>query len=162
MKRHASDFQLPASSDLISSSVIAAGTFWLTTATGVYDERIKSYLHVFTAVLSAVLFLLARSYAEQRQSGKVITALSGLSFGVYLVHPLAIAFWRLVWPAWLPALDTIPGLCLTYLLSLLGSLLGIWAVASLRPLCWVFTGQRFDEACRTCNLFALLGRKERT
>ena len=32
-----------------SFAVIAAGTFWLTSRTGVYDERIKSYLHLFTA-----------------------------------------------------------------------------------------------------------------
>ena len=36
-----------------SFAVIAAGTFWLTSRTGVYDERIKSYLHLFTAVLAA-------------------------------------------------------------------------------------------------------------
>ena len=30
-----------------SFAVIAAGTFWLTSRTGVYDERIKSYLHLF-------------------------------------------------------------------------------------------------------------------
>ena len=147
---------------LATTALISAGTLWLTGSTGAYDERMKSYVHIFTAVLSTALFLLVRADTEHRSSGRLLTALSSLSFGVYLVHPLAIAFWRLVWPAWLPALDTIPGLCLTYLLSLLGSLLGIWAVASLRPLCWVFTGQRFDEACRTCNLFTLLGRKERT
>ena len=39
-----------------SFAVIAAGTFWLTSRTGVYDERIKSYLHLFTAVLAAALF----------------------------------------------------------------------------------------------------------
>ena len=49
-----------------SFAVIAAGTFWLTSRTGVYDERIKSYLHLFTAVLAAALFLLARSYGEGR------------------------------------------------------------------------------------------------
>ena len=148
-------------SALASFAVIAAGTFWLTTATGVYDERIKSYLHVFAAVLSAALFLLARSYAEQRQSGKVITALSGLSFGVYLVHPLAIAFWQKVWTRCLtPAVDTIPLQLGYYLAILLSSLAGIWVLTSIKPLCWVFTGQKFSTACRECNLFALSRRRE--
>lgn len=84
-----------------SFAVIAAGTFWLTSRTGVYDERIKSYLHLFTAVLAAALFLLARSYGEGRSSGRALTALSGLSFGVYLVHPMAIQFWQKAWTAWI-------------------------------------------------------------
>ena len=102
-----------------SFAVIAAGTFWLTSRTGVYDERIKSYLHLFTAVLAAALFLLARSYGEGRSSGRALTALSGLSFGVYLVHPMAIQFWQKAWTAWItPAVDTIP-LQLGYYLAIL-------------------------------------------
>ena len=51
---------------------------------------------LYIAVLAA-LFLLARSYGEGRSSGRALTALSGLSFGVYLVHPMAIQFWQKAW-----------------------------------------------------------------
>ena len=47
--------------------------------------------------IGAALFLLARSYGEGRSSGRALTALSGLSFGVYLVHPMAIQFWQKAW-----------------------------------------------------------------
>ena len=142
-----------------SFAVIAAGTFWLTSRTGVYDERIKSYLHLFTAVLAAALFLLARSYGEGRSSGRALTALSGLSFGVYLVHPMAIQFWQKAWTAWItPAVDTIPLQLGYYLAILLSCLAGVALLMSVKPLCWLFTGQSFSSACRECNLFALFRR----
>ena len=142
-----------------SFAVIAAGTFWLTSRTGVYDERIKSYLHLFTAVLAAALFLLARSYGEGRSSGRALTALSGLSFGVYLVHPMAIQFWQKAWTAWItPAVDTIPLQLGYYLAILLSCLVGVALLMSVKPLCWLFTGQSFSSACRECNLFALFRR----
>ena len=118
-----------------SFAVIAAGTFWLTSRTGVYDERIKSYLHLFTAVLAAALFLLARSYGEGRSSGRALTALSGLSFGVYLVHPMAIQFWQKAWTAWItPAVDTIPLQLGYYLAILLSCLVGVALLMSVKPL----------------------------
>ena len=90
-----------------------------------------------------------------------ITALSGLSFGIYLVHPLAIEFWQKVWTRFItPAVDTVPIQLGYYLAILLSSLAGIWVLTSIKPLCWVFTGQKFSTACRECNLFALLRRKE--
>ena len=142
-----------------SFAVIAAGTFWLTSRTGVYDERIKSYLHLFTAVLAAALFLLARSYGEGRSSGRALTALSGLSFGVYLVHPMAIQFWQKAWTAWItPAVDTIPLQLGYYLAILLSCLVGVALLMSVKPLCWLFTGQSFSSACRECTLFALFRR----
>ena len=145
---------------LASFAVIAGGTFWLSERTGVYDERIKSYVHIFTAVLSAALFLLVRSYGEGRRSGRALTALSGLSFGIYLVHPLAIQFWQKVWTTWItPAVDTIPIQIGYYLAILLTSLAGIALLMSVKPLCWLFTGQSFASACRECNLFALFRRR---
>ena len=131
----------------------------LASRTGVYDERIKSYLHLFTAVLAAALFLLARSYGEGRSSGRALTALSGLSFGVYLVHPMAIQFWQKAWTAWItPAVDTIPLQLGYYLAILLSCLVGVALLMSVKPLCWLFTGQSFSSACRKCNLFALFRR----
>ena len=145
----------------VSYAVIAVGTWRATLAAGAYSEVYKSYLHIFCAVLACALFQLARSYAEHRQSGRAITALSGLSFGIYLVHPLAIEFWQKVWTRFItPAVDTIPIQLGYYLAILLSSLAGIWVLTSIKPLCWVFTGQKFSTACRECNLFALLRRKE--
>ena len=142
-----------------SFAVIAAGTFWLTSRTGVYDERIKSYLHLFTAVLAAALFLLARSYGggpEQRAGPHrpvraVLRRLPGTPHG----HP--------VLAEGVDSLDHPRGghhpLQLGYYLAiLLSCLVGVALLMSVKPLCWLFTGQSFSSACRECNLFALFRR----
>ena len=144
---------------LADFALIAAGTAWISARTGAYDERIKSYLHLFAALLAAVLFLLARSYGEGRKSGRTLVCLSGLSFGVYLVHPLAIQFWQKFWTARItPAVDTIPLQIGYYLAILVSCLVGVFILSSIKPLCWPFTGQKFSAACRESNLFALLRR----
>lgn len=136
--------------------VIAGGTAWLSTATGTYDERFKSYLHLFAALLAALLFLLVRSYGQTRRSGPVLTGLSALSFGVYLIHPPAIRFWEKVWTHFMGSVTTIPLQLGFYLAILISCLLGAFVLSSIKPLCWLFTGQKFSAACRDCNLFALL------
>ena len=141
--------------------VIALGTWWATASTGAYDERFKSYLHLFTPVLSVCLFLLARSYCAGRSSGRGLTFLSGVSFGVYLAHPLAIEFWQKVWGRFFDGMvNSIPEQLVFYGAILLSCLAGVVVVASIKPLCWMFTGTRFGAACRECNLFFLLRRRQ--
>ena len=61
--------------------------------------------------------------------------------------------------AWItPAVDTIPLQLGYYLAILLSCLVGVALLMSVKPLCWLFTGQSFSSACRECNLFALFRR----
>ena len=122
-------------------------------------DFVGGYLGYFLLGARLARFLLARSYGEGRSSGRALTALSGLSFGVYLVHPMAIQFWQKAWTAWItPAVDTIPLQLGYYLAILLSCLVGVALLMSVKPLCWLFTGQSFSSACRECNLFALFRR----
>ena len=74
-------------------------------------------------------------------------------------HPMAIQFWQKAWTAWItPAVDTIPLQLGYYLAILLSCLVGVALLMSVKPLCWLFTGQSFSSACRECNLFALFRR----
>lgn len=155
--------KLPARSWLWGGSallfvIIAIGTAWLSTATGAYDERFKSYLHLFAALLAALLFLLVRSYGQNRRSGRVLTGLSALSFGIYLIHPPAIRFWEKAWTHFMGSVTTIPLQLGFYLAILASCMLGAFVLSSIKPLCWLFTGQNFSAACRDCNLFSLLQR----
>lgn len=137
-------------------AVITVGTWQLCRSTGAYDERFKSYVHLFAAALAVLLFLLARSYGEHRTSGRGITLLSGLSFGVYMAHPLVIYLWQLLWPLFFGGeADSLGEHILFYLLVLGCCLLGIFLAASIKPLCFLVTGQTFSAACRECNGFAL-------
>jgi len=141
--------------------VIAAGTAWATQTTGLYDERFKSYRNLFTALLACVLYLLFLSYGRERKSGRVLTMLSGLSFGVYLVHPLALTFWQRMWGRYVGVMvTTIPGQIILYAAVLLSCLIGVLILSSIKPLCFLCTGQRFQDACRESNLFALFQRSD--
>lgn len=136
--------------------VIALGTWWDYARTGVYDERFKNYLYLFTALFSTALFLLARSYWEGRDSNRALARCSALSFGVYLAHPLAIEFWEMVWKRLTGApADGLPQHLLFFAAVLVSCLLGVFVLSSVKPLCWLFTGQSFSAACRESNLFSL-------
>lgn len=137
--------------------IIAGGTWWLRRSTGAYDESFKSYLHVFTALLSGAVFLLARSYGEARRSGRLLTFCSGLSFGIYLAHPLAISFWERLWPGWMGSTFAGMGAHLLFFAAvLLSCFAGVLLAASLPGVCFLLTGQSFRTACRECNLPSLI------
>ncbi|MFQ7853961.1 MAG: acyltransferase [Flavonifractor plautii] len=141
-----------------SFAVIAAGTFWLTSRTGVYDERIKSYLHLFTAVLAAALFLLARSMGRAGAAGGPSPPCPGC--------PSASTWYTHGHPVLAEGVDGLdhprgghhPLQLGYYLAILLSCLVGVALLMSVKPLCWLFTGQSFSSACRECNLFALFRR----
>ncbi|MEG1858450.1 MAG: acyltransferase [Pseudoflavonifractor sp.] len=142
-------------------AVIALGTWWVTAATGTYDARFTDYLNSFTPLLAATIFLLAKSYLGQKQArGRLLPLLAGVSFGVYLVHPMAITLVRELWYAvFRNVVDTIPEQLALYAAIALASVLGTVLLASIKPLCYLFTGQKFSAACRESNLFALLRPK---
>jgi surface polysaccharide O-acyltransferase-like enzyme len=144
----------------VSFAIIALGTWWDAAATGAYNERFKSYLHLFTAVLAVALFLLARSYLQNRRPFRGLGFWAGISFGVYLAHPLAISLWQKLWTAWFGAVDQIWIQIGFYLAILFTCVVAVFVLASIKPLCWVFTGQSFSAACRDTNLFALVRKKD--
>ena len=135
-----------------SWAVIALGTWGVFLVTGVYGEQFATYRGVFTMVLSASLFLLFRDAFRGRRSGRAAVLLSACSFGVYLAHPMAIELLQKLLGGGL----TVPGQLAVWLLSLAGCILGVVLVSSVPGLCFLATGQRFRDACRESNVFALL------
>ena len=135
-----------------SWAVIALGTWGVFLVTGVYGEQFATYRGVFTMVLSASLFLLFRDAFRGRRSGRAAVLLSACSFGVYLAHPMAIELLQKLLGGGL----TVPGQLAVWLLSLAGCILGVVLVSSVPGLCFLATGQRFQDACRESNVFALL------
>lgn len=133
-------------------AVMSLGTWYFMTKTGVYGQHFLDYRGVFAMILAASLFLLARSYFGQgKGSGRILTLLSGCSFGVYLAHPFAIKAVELV----LGEAGGIPLQLTTWLLALGGSILGVVVCQSIKPLCYLVTGQKFSAACEESNLFAI-------
>lgn len=133
--------------------VISLGTAFFREKIGVYAEQFLDYRGLFAAVLATALFLLARHYCAGKESPRLLRVLAGCSFGVYLSHPFAIKVARLLVP-----MGGISGQMLTWALALVGSVVGVVLVQSVKPLCFLVTGQSFSTACRESNLFALLGK----
>lgn len=129
-----------------------------------YSERFTDYLSLMTMALAVCLFLLAKSCLRERSCrGRLLPCLSALSFGVYLIHPLAIGMGKLIWSSltgW-PFPVTIPQQLLFYVLVSLFCVLACLVLASLKPFCFLFTGQPYAQACQRGNLFALFSGKKR-
>lgn len=144
-------------------AVIALGTWWDMARTGIYGQRFLSYTNLFAAVLAVAAFLLARSYQGEKESGRFLTFLSGTSFGVYLVHPFVIKMVETLWfkLAGTPATG-IAGQVAVWGLVLTSSVLGVVLLQSIKPLCYLVTGQKFSAACKESNLFALLRKKAKS
>jgi surface polysaccharide O-acyltransferase-like enzyme len=144
-------------------AVSTVGTRWDTYAHGAYSDRFTNYLSLFTFVLSAAIFLLAKSCLRgKEEKGRLLPLLSGVSFCVYLIHPLVIdragrLWWRLtsladpvhIWQQ-----------LVLYLCVSLCCILAAVVLASIKPLCYLFTGQTFSSACQTSNIFTLFSRKK--
>lgn len=145
---------------LLAFSVLA--TRWDTYRRMYYSDRFTNYLTVFTMLLASAMFLLAKSCLRGRETGgKLIPCLSALSFGVYLIHPLAIGVWERLWSYFLhtPGPAGIPGQLFFYITVSLFCVAACLFLSSVKPLCFLFTGQTWAAACRSSNLFALLGKK---
>lgn len=136
----------------LSWAVIAVGSAWDSLTKGSYQDRFSSYQGLFAACLAASLFLLIKELCrEGRSSGRALTLLSCSSFGVYLCHPFVIALVRLLWPE----AGGVGGLLGVFLLSLAGSVALTVLLAGVKPLCFLFTGQRYADASKNSNLLSL-------
>ena len=138
------------------------GTRWDTYAYGAYSDRFTNYLSLFTLLLSTAIFLLFKSCLRGHEpKGKLPGLLSGLSFCVYLIHPLALGAGERLWAHFtgLPGPCTIGQQVLFYLCVALFCILAAFVLSSIKPLCYLFTGQNWKAACRSSNLFALLPRR---
>ena len=138
-------------------AVIVWGSFRDTVSTGVYNERYKDYLNLFAALLAVVIYLLVRYYLGRKESGRVAALFSGISFGIYLMHPLAIEFvmnrWYRVFGSYI---DTIPEQLACYLVISGICIVGTLVLASVPGLCFLFTGQKFSTARRESSGLAVL------
>ncbi len=145
----------------VASVLAGALCAWDSLAQGTWSGRFTDYLTVFTALRAAGMFLLFKSLFQGRETrSRLVLALSGCSFCVYLAHPLAIFVGGEVWfrltglydPASIPQQ-------LVYYLGVLGAcVLGALILASVPGLCRAFTAQSFSAASRDGSLVGLFRR----
>jgi len=143
-------------------AVSVLGTHWDTYDKLMYLDRFTNYLTLFTFLLSAAIFLLCKSCLRGREeTGRLLPLLSGLSFTVYLIHPLVIGVGEKLWTVLFGTLG--PGTILQqlgfYAAVSLTCILSALILASIPGVCYLFTGQTYAGACKSCNLQAFWGKK---
>ena len=127
--------------------VIVIGTYIRTRACGYYDQSFQTQSAGFEVLLASCLFLLAKQRLQRPSRLLSAVPAAPLTLPIYLMHGLALlVLFRLgVDPMRFP--------------EILGVSVGVFAVcyliaktlASIRPLCYAFTGLRYDAACERCN-----------
>lgn len=144
-------------------AVSVLGTRWDTYTKSMYLDRFTNYLTLFTFLLSAAIFLLCKSCLRgKEEKGRLLPLLSGVSFAVYLIHPLAIKVGEKLWTLVLGTLgpSTVPQQLVFFSLVTLFCIAAAMVLASIPGVCYLFTGQTYAAACKSCNLQALLRHKE--
>ena len=124
-------------------------TYRLTVQAGAYTATWQAQSRGFELILAVCLFLLFKQNLD-RPLGKLnrwITPIATLTFPIYLVHNLLIS---VLIRLGFPSLSAPQVLALTLSVLILAYLL-TKTLATVKPICFLFTGLSYKEACRTCN-----------
>ncbi len=136
-------------------ALIATATWYMSVTTGKYSEQFKSYLSLYCVVLAAAVFLLVKNVCGERTTtSRFLLQLSGVSYCIYLVHVKMITTIHLF--VMKQHFDTILSQLAFYGLTVAGSFVCAFVLASVKPLCWPLTGQKYGRAF---NLQAYLRRR---
>ncbi len=148
---------------LADTVIISIGTWWKTSGAAVYSEMFKSYSKLFMLILSVAIFLLFKEMLKGRRlpglASRLVQFMSGLSFGIYLLHNLLVDLISRIVGLW-PAVS-VSMLLLCWLAVLFASAFCIFILASLKPFCYAFTGLKYESACKTCNFSFLIQRSHK-
>ncbi len=131
---------------IADTAAISLGTWWKTHSSGVYTEAFKNYAGVFTLVLTVAIFLLCKDLMAGRKLGRISRPVLGfivpMAFGVYLMHLLVIDLLSRAFHWW-PA-RSVWMMFGTYAFVLGVCVVGIFVIRAIKPLCYAFTGQRYE------------------
>lgn len=128
--------------------MILIGTWRLTVSRGEYTAAFQSQANGFEIVLAACIFLFFRQNCNRKY--RLQPALGpwiAMSMGIYLCHNIvnSVLFF------FFPITNQFYGTCLKTLIVLVCSYLLIKTLASIRPLCYLFTGIPYAGARRSCS-----------
>ena len=116
---------------------------------GSYDPPYHSQSLGFEVLLAACVFLLAKQNWNRKTKLHRILPPAELTFTVYLMHIITM---ELMFGFGLTPDSFVTTLLFSLLNYLLCCLLAR-SIASVKPICYLATGMRFREACKTCNWF---------
>ena len=127
--------------------VIVIGTYVRTRMNGYYDQAFQTQSAGFEVLLAACIFLLAKQGEDRPHRLLRAVPAAQLTLPVYLMHGLVLLMLIHygVDPQRFPAVIGVTALVL------IGCFLLAKTLASVKPLCYITTGLRYDAACGSCN-----------
>lgn len=132
--------------------VIVIGTYVRTRLNGCYDQAFQTQSAGFEVLLASCVFLLAKQRADRPSRLLRAVPVVPLLLPIYLMHALALlVMYRLGFdPLRFPEI-VLAAVCVGVVCYLAAKTL-----ASIRPLCFLFTGLRYDAASESCSwIFSL-------
>ena len=130
-------------------ALIIWGTRWATEKFGAYTATFQSQNHGLEILLALCIFLLCKQNLN-RSFGRLnsfLKPLANLAFPIYLLHNIMISILYFYDLPHERALDV----GVATILVILICFLIIKTLATIKPLCYPFTGMSYKEACRSCN-----------
>ena len=126
--------------------LIVIGTYVRTRMNGYYDPAFQTQSAGFEVLLASCVFLLAKQSLDRPSRLLRAVPIVPLTLPIYLMHALALlVMYEFYDPMRFPAI-----ICAT-LGVLIVCYLAAKTLATIRPLCFLFTGLRFEAASESCN-----------
>lgn len=127
-------------------AVIIFGTYKYTVMNGQFDQTFQNQFAGFEIVLAACVFLLFKqNFNKECKLFRLIPVLP-LSLSIYLMHNILLATMQMK-----ILIDTFRETVYVTLLNFIICFLVMKTVATIKPLCYIFTGIPYKNACETCN-----------
>ena len=128
-------------------ALIAAGTALRSGAAGEYNASLQAQSGGLMALLAGCVFHFAKqNHNRPCRLQRALSPLVKLSLGIYLAHNLVVGTLGIL--GWMPL--SFPMVCLKTIVSLAISYLGVKTLASIKPLCFAFTGLDYADARQSC------------
>lgn len=134
-------------------AVITLGTWQHSAALNTYQADFQNQRAGFEVLLAGCIFLLCRQKLSQPRPRlqRILAPVVALTYPLYLVHVLLL---ELCYAVGIYPL-TFSGVTLLTVVVFFAALVGMITLTTVKPLCYLFTGIPYEDACRRCNWIAL-------
>lgn len=129
-------------------AIISLGSRALAQSSAGYEESFVNQNVGFEVALAACVFLLwKQNYRAKEGIARLLRPVAVLTFPIYMMHGLLLTL--ILYGGYGP--HGFRGVVTISALVFLVCFLCVKTAASIKPLCYLATGMRYEDACRTCN-----------
>lgn len=127
-------------------SIIVFGTYKFTIINGQYDQTFQGQLSGFEVILASCIFLLFKQNLNKEcKLFKMIPVLPLFLF-IYLMHNILLSFMYTK-----VTINNLPETIYFTIINFVACFLAGKTIASVKPICYIFTGLPYKDACKSCN-----------